>query len=183
MPRSRWFVSAVCLLSGILPAEAGVQLHPLFTDNRVLQQGMPVPVWGTADPGEKVTVRIRTRRRPPKPAWTANRSSACLPLQAGGLYELAVTGKSIAPLKNVPLGEVWLASDQSNMEWPLRRTDDFPYRTQAGIRPAPDTACACRAKRPSRCSRPVRYNPIPFGKNGRQLPPPLVAARRGLGYG
>ena len=39
-------------------AEAAVRLHPIFTDHAVLQHGKPVPVWGWADPGEKVTVRF-----------------------------------------------------------------------------------------------------------------------------
>jgi sialate O-acetylesterase len=111
-------------------ARADVKLHPLFTDHAVLQRGMPVPVWGTADPGEDVSVALEMRRDGQTTARTSavkatadsdGRWMVKLPeQQAGGPYELTVRGKNTITLKDILVGEVWVCSGQSNMEWPLR---------------------------------------------------------------
>src|SRR4051794_11356844 len=100
---------------------AEVRLHQLFTDNMVLQQGMPVPIWGWADDGEQVTVEYRgetTSAVARQGKWMARLK----PQKVGEPGILNVTGKNKISLKNVVVGEVWLASGQSNMEWPLRAT-------------------------------------------------------------
>src|SRR5262245_54739435 len=77
-------------------ARADVKLHPLFTDHAVLQRGVPIPVWGIADPGEEVTIRLSAGGQ--AAAATADKDgrwSARLPAQpAGGPYELSVSGKN-----------------------------------------------------------------------------------------
>jgi sialate O-acetylesterase len=102
-------------------ARAEVKLHPLFTDNMVIQQGVPTLVWGTAEPGEKVDVTISAA-----PGTTAHPVAdakgnwvAPLPaLKPGTGYTLTATAKSgKVDLKNVAVGEVWVCSGQSNMEW------------------------------------------------------------------
>ncbi len=92
-------------------------LHPLFTDNMVLQRGMADPVWGWAAPGESVSVSfhgktaIAVAGRDGK--WTAKVG----PFAAGGPYTLTVAGAQTVTLKNVMVGDVWLCSGQSNMEF------------------------------------------------------------------
>ncbi|MCI0748293.1 MAG: sialate O-acetylesterase [Verrucomicrobia subdivision 3 bacterium] len=101
------------------PALADVKLHGLFTDNMVLQRGAVVPVWGWADEGEKVTVEFRNQKvstTAKDGKWMVNLKR----LKVGGPAELRVTGKNRIELKNVLVGEVWIASGQSNMEWPMR---------------------------------------------------------------
>ncbi len=103
-----------------LHARADVKLHALFSDNMILQQGMPVPIWGTADNGEKVTVTfagqtVSTTAKEGK--WSVSLSG----LRASAEPRvLTVTGNNKLEIKNVLVGEVWIASGQSNMEMALR---------------------------------------------------------------
>lgn len=112
-------VSSLLLWLAATAAQGEVKLHGLFTDNMVLQRGMPVPIWGWADDGEQVTVEFRGK----KVSTTARGGTWMVKLgklKAGGPDELKVTGKNSFTLHNVLVGEVWIASGQSNMEWPLR---------------------------------------------------------------
>jgi len=102
-----------------MAARAEVKLHSLFTDHMVLQRGAAVPIWGWADEGERVTVEFRGK----KVSTTAKGGAWMVKLgklKAGGPDELKVTGKNSITLRDVLVGEVWIASGQSNMEWPLR---------------------------------------------------------------
>jgi len=95
---------------------AEVKLNPLFSDNCVLQQGMKVPVWGTAADDEEVTVSINgqnTKTRAKDGRWSVTLDY----LKAGGPYEMTVSGKNKIELKNVLVGEVWVCGGQSNMQW------------------------------------------------------------------
>ena len=103
-------------------ALAEVRLHPLFTYHAVLQQGRRVPVWGTADAGEKVTVEFGKQKVTTTADEHGRWQVALAPLSAttNGL-SLKATGKTqAAEVTDVVVGEVWIASGQSNMEWPLR---------------------------------------------------------------
>ncbi len=109
---------ALSLLLGI-GARAELQLPPLFSDNMVLQQGTSVPVWGWADDGEVVTVKFRGQT---VSATTQNLkwSAKLRALKAGGPDTLTISTKTKTfTLKNVMVGEVWVCSGQSNMEWPM----------------------------------------------------------------
>jgi len=85
----------------------------------VVQQGRPVHIWGNADPGERVTASLAGESS----TVTANSSgqwSIFLPaLSAGGPFTLAIRGKREVEIKDVMLGEVWIASGQSNMTFSL----------------------------------------------------------------
>ncbi len=107
-------------LALVAAAPAEVRLGSLFTSNMVFQQRTDAPVWGWAKPGEKVSIRT---------TWGANAETVAgkdgkwmLKLhtkEAGGPYEVAVSGENSLWLRNVMLGEVWVCSGQSNMEWPV----------------------------------------------------------------
>ena len=97
-----------------------VRLPGLFSDNVVLQQNASVPVWGWADDGESVTVLFRGK----KATATATNGKWMVRIgsfKAGGPDELRISGKNTLVLKNVLVGEVWICSGQSNMEWPLSK--------------------------------------------------------------
>jgi sialate O-acetylesterase len=99
---------------------AEVRLPGLFSDNVVLQQNASVPVWGWADDGESVTVLFRGK----KATATATNGKWMVRIgsfKAGGPDELRISGKNTLVLKNVLVGEVWICSGQSNMEWPLSK--------------------------------------------------------------
>src|SRR5688572_16976576 len=110
------------LLFALAAAAAGadVRLPRLLPDHLVLQREQPVAVWGWADAGEKVTVRFRGHEA----AAAADRDGrwrVSLPAtEAGGPFELAVSGRNTITLADVFVGDVWLCSGQSNME---RRLD------------------------------------------------------------
>lgn len=101
---------------------AEVTLPLFFSNNMVLQQGMAIPVWGWAKPGEKVTVTLDkntvTTRTAKTGKWRVN-----LPkMNYGGPYSLTVKGKNLISIENVLIGEVWVCSGQSNMEFKVSTT-------------------------------------------------------------
>jgi len=98
------------------PATAAVKPNPLFADGAVLQRGIALPVWGTADDGEKVTVKIGGQAVSTTAVdgkWTVRLK----PLKAGGPFTMTVSGENVIELENVLVGDVWVCSGQSNMEW------------------------------------------------------------------
>lgn len=97
-----------------------VKLAAVFGSHMVLQRGIRAAVWGWAQPGETITVSVAGKKArtvtKPDGKWLARLPS----LEAGGPHELTVKGKeSRIVLQDVMVGEVWLASGQSNMELPL----------------------------------------------------------------
>jgi len=95
---------------------ANVTPNPLFTDNAVLQQGMSVPVWGTADPGERVAVEFAGQTVSATASADGKWMVYLAPLKAGGPFTLTISGKNRRNMNNVLVGEVWVCSGQSNME-------------------------------------------------------------------
>src|SRR5215471_15220892 len=102
-------------------ARANVRLPAIFSDNMVLQQDARVPVWGWADEGEEVTVRFRdqlSKTKAKNGKWMVKLHG----LKPGGPDVLMVQGKNHLDFTNVLVGEVWVCSGQSNMEWPLKNS-------------------------------------------------------------
>lgn len=101
---------------------ANVKLNALFSDNCVLQRGTEVPVWGWADDGEKVTVEFAGQ----KVATVASNGKWMVKLKSlkenNAPQEMKVSGNNTVVVKNILVGEVWICSGQSNMEWALSRT-------------------------------------------------------------
>ncbi|MES2737699.1 MAG: sialate O-acetylesterase [Verrucomicrobiota bacterium] len=106
-----------------LPAFADVTLPALFTDGLVLQQGKPVAVWGKADADENVTVSFAGQTKVTQAdldgQWRVTLDS--LPANATPA-ELTVKGKNALTLKNILVGEVWICSGQSNMQWTVSQS-------------------------------------------------------------
>jgi sialate O-acetylesterase len=102
----------------ITPAMTAIKPNSLFTDGAVLQQGIKIPVWGTANEGEKVTVTLGKQT-----VSTTTKDGKWLvylnPLKAGGPYTMTISGENTIELKNILIGEVWICSGQSNMELQL----------------------------------------------------------------
>lgn len=114
-----------------------LHLNPIFTDHMVLQRGGEVPVWGEGPEGE--TVKVCCGERCAEAAVTEGRWQVWLPpMEAGGPYELVVStsnGESMV-LKDIWLGDVWLAGGQSNMEWKLSASRDGEAEIAAAHCPA-----------------------------------------------
>jgi sialate O-acetylesterase len=101
-------------------AVTGPRLAAIFGDNMVLQRGIAVPVWGWAQPGEAITVTFRDQKKVATAAPCGKWMAKLDPMEAGGPFEMTVAGPSgSVTLKNVLVGEVWICSGQSNMEWSL----------------------------------------------------------------
>jgi sialate O-acetylesterase len=125
-----WVIGLIAGVVVLSPgARADVKPNALISDGMVLQRGMRAPIWGTADDGEAITVRIQDREA--KTVAKDGRWRVDLEeLKEGGPYEMTIAGKNQLQFHNVLVGEVWIASGQSNMEWPLSLTID-PLKTVA----------------------------------------------------
>jgi len=119
---ARLIVAASVLLVAA-DALAKVEPNALFSDNAVLQQKVKVPVWGTTDAKDTVTVSFAGQEVSATPAdgkWKVELA----PLAAGGPHTMTIAqGSEKLELKNILVGEVWLCGGQSNMQWPLTQTD------------------------------------------------------------
>ncbi len=111
-----------------MAAQANVTLNGLFGDHMVLQRELPVSIFGTADPGEKVTVAFAGQQQAANAGqdgkW-AVRLAAMKPTKQAAA--MTVTGKNQLTLQDVVVGDVWVCSGQSNMDWRLagsNRPDD-----------------------------------------------------------
>ena len=117
MPHAHCFLLALLVLVATA-GRAEVVLAPLFTDHAVLQRDKPLPIWGRADAGEKITVafagQTHTTNATKDGRWIVMLDA--LPAQVAGA-DLVVTGKNTVIISDVLVGEVWLCSGQSNMEF------------------------------------------------------------------
>jgi sialate O-acetylesterase len=120
----RWQLSLVIGLI-LLPAaaRADVKPHALCREGMVLQQNSAVVIWGKADQGEKVTVMFRGQKATGMPNAEGDWSVTVNSGAAGGPEEMVIEGKNRLHYKNVLVGEVWLCSGQSNMEWSVGGCD------------------------------------------------------------
>ena len=108
-------------------ASAQVKPSSLFSDHMVLQSGMQVPIWGTAAAGEKITVKFNGQTRSAVADSTSGKWMVRLSkLKAGGPFEMTIAGnKANEPsllIKDILVGEVWLGSGQSNMDFTVATT-------------------------------------------------------------
>lgn len=137
---ARTFVSALTLLAITASAPLAVaqqaaaeaktattlSLASIFSDHMVLQRDVKLPIWGTAAPGAKVEVQLAGTTK----EATADKDGKWLvsfnPLKpGGGPLELSVkSGDETIHMTDILVGDVWVASGQSNMEWPMKLTND-----------------------------------------------------------
>lgn len=99
--------------------KAQIKLPGIFTDHMVLQRNVPINIWGTAAAGEQITVQFNKQQKAAKADAQGNWKAILAIEKAGGPYELTVVGKNTITIKDVLVGEVWVCSGQSNMEWIL----------------------------------------------------------------
>ncbi len=112
---------AACFASIV---HADVSLAGLFQDNLVFQRDRPVPIWGRADPDEKVTVTFAgqevTTLTPGDGRWIVYLEPLLTQREPG---EMVVSGNNRLTVRNILVGEVWLCSGQSNMAWSVKKSD------------------------------------------------------------
>jgi sialate O-acetylesterase len=112
------------LLIGVLPllsqiAQAEIRVPSIIGDNMVVQQGRRERVWGTAQAGERVEVSIAGQTGRAVADGQGRWQVFLGPLKAGGPFTLTIAGSNTLTFKNVLVGDVWICSGQSNMEFPL----------------------------------------------------------------
>ena len=117
---------ALVLLLTALSADlrADVRLPALFGDHMVVQRDMPIHVWGWADAGETVSVGFRGETAATTASSDGRWEVHLEPAEAGGPYDLVIDGKNSLRLSDILVGDVWVGSGQSNMQWPLERAND-----------------------------------------------------------
>ncbi len=123
MPTRRYLrtmlFAAILLPLAAAIAQAAVRLPGIFSDRMVLQRDAPIHIWGWADPGEQISVRLGNGTSSTNANDVGRWSVYLPPLPSGGPAVIAITGKNTIKLSDVLIGDVWVASGQSNMEMPL----------------------------------------------------------------
>lgn len=126
-----WLVSVSCHAA---EGAATLELGAPFADGMVLQQGRPVPVWGTATPNKEVSVRFAgktlTTKADSEGKWRVDLPS--LVASKEGRELVVAVGDEKRVFKDVLVGEVWLASGQSNMECAIWNVNNMRFRDQEG---------------------------------------------------
>ncbi len=108
----------------MIPAAANIQAHSTFSDNMVLQQGMKVPVWGTAAPGENIRVHFNGQTAKTTADSDGKWMVRLEPMMAGGPFKMLLVGNNNVLFENVMVGEVWVCSGQSNMWWTVKASNN-----------------------------------------------------------
>ena len=101
-----------------------ISLPPFFSDHMVLQQGEEITIWGKASPKEEITGFFRGEIRKTKASNDGKWRLVFINASSGGPYNLKLLGKNTIELNNVFVGEVWFCSGQSNMGWPLYKSEN-----------------------------------------------------------
>jgi sialate O-acetylesterase len=149
--RSLAFILAMALLAPLSTARAQqIKLHKIFGSNMVLQRDKPIKVWGWAQPGAKVTVTLGKESAEATTAAAApvdvfgheeaykglGKWEVGFPARAAGTEPLtlaATTGGETITLDNVLVGDVWVMSGQSNMAFPVDKTDAKDLLAQSNM--------------------------------------------------
>jgi sialate O-acetylesterase len=126
----RTLFAALALAAVASAARADVKPHPLVSNGMVLQRGVACPIWGTAAADEKISWKLTQPNKDLEGTATADDKGAwkvALPTikDAGGPFTLTLQGKNKVTIKDVYVGEVWLASGQSNMQMSVGETGAF----------------------------------------------------------
>ncbi|MBL9136551.1 MAG: hypothetical protein JNK85_11810 [Verrucomicrobiales bacterium] len=119
------FGALFALLGSLIPAaQAELRVPAIFSPNAVLQQGKPIPIWGWSEDGEAISVEFRGKTA--RTTAVGGRWKVEMPSQRPGLPDsLIIKGtRETITLTNILVGEVWVCSGQSNMEWPLSRSEN-----------------------------------------------------------
>ncbi|MHB8969479.1 MAG: sialate O-acetylesterase [Pirellulaceae bacterium] len=105
-------------------ARADVRVPALFADHMVLQRDLANPVWGWADAGEEVVVVLGDQKKTATAGADGKWRVALDAMPAGGPHKIVIEGKNRIAIDDVLVGEVWVCSGQSNMQFPVAATRD-----------------------------------------------------------
>jgi len=128
-------VAVVILALLSFTAQATIRLPKILSNDMVIQRNKPITLWGWADANEKITVQFRQQSKSVKANAAGKWLVTLSPEAAGGPFEMTFKGKNTLTLTNVLVGEVWVCSGQSNMEWPLSQANDAEKEINAANYP------------------------------------------------
>lgn len=114
---------------------ATVHLPNIFCDGMVLQRNALIPIWGTASAGESINIELNGNTFTVLANDSGNWQISIGPLKSGGPYQLIVKGSNTLKINDVWVGEVWLCSGQSNMEWPMYWLPNYKDEIDAANNP------------------------------------------------
>ena len=121
------FLTILSLLILLAPqtTSADVTLNNLFGDHMILQQGIANKIWGKADPGENISVSLAKQNHSTIAKkdgnWSVHLDAI---MEYGGPHTLTIVGKNTQTFEDILIGEVWVCSGQSNMQWPVQQAND-----------------------------------------------------------
>lgn len=125
---NRKIIVTLLLLMLMINIQAKIKVSSFFSDNMIVQRDMPIPVRGCADPGELIEVTFKTQTVKVKTDedgnWNVNLSKSAY----GGPYQMVIKGKEeTLEFNNILVGDIWLCSGQSNMEWRVRYSNNSEF--------------------------------------------------------
>ena len=120
--RTGILVWSLLLLSFHLNAE--VTLPKVIGSHMVLQRNTPVKIWGWADKVERITVTLAGQSTKAKADKEGKWEAVLEPMEAGGPFEMKIEGKNTLTLEDILIGDVWICSGQSNMEWSVSNSNN-----------------------------------------------------------
>ena len=123
LAQTGWWLIAALLLAGVSVGRAELRLPSVFSDHMVLQRDCPVPVWGWAEPGETITVKLQDDQQSTTAGADGKWRVRLKGHPAGGPFVLTIAGLTTRTLADVYIGEVWVCSGQSNMQMLLGKSE------------------------------------------------------------
>lgn len=122
-------------LPAATPVSADVTLPSVFGSHMVMQRDVDLPVWGWADPAETVVITLAGNTAAATADEKGNWMLRLPGMEAGGPHEMTVRANNLIRFEDILIGEVWICSGQSNMEWPVSRVNDAEQETAAADHP------------------------------------------------
>lgn len=133
----KYIASSLLLIwAGFQYAHSNVRLPKILGDGMVLQRNKPISIWGWADPGEIVTVKLKHQTKRVVAASDGRWQLKLDAEQAGGPFQLLVEGKNTLLVNDVLIGEVWVCSGQSNMAFTVQRLANAEQEIAVANRPS-----------------------------------------------
>ena len=122
---NKYLLIVICFILSCNTAFSDVTPSSLFCDHMVVQRNVKIPIWGTAKPGEKVTVTFNKAKKSIKANAQGKWKVSLKKQLAGGPYTMSVKGKNLVVIKDVYVGDVYLCSGQSNMDMTVAKEDRY----------------------------------------------------------
>ena len=126
------FLFILFIAFATLPISAAIKLPAIFSDNMVIQRNAPVKIWGWSTKNSAIQISFNGQTIKSKSDRKGFWSATLKPMNHGGPLEMKISnGKENIVLTNILIGDVWLGSGQSNMEWVVRNSNDAEQEISA----------------------------------------------------